>query len=55
VFGGAVSTGSGLEYDTQDNLQVKLGTGLKFDANGAITLDFEPTVNIEYGLVYQRS
>lgn len=55
VFGGAVSTGSGLEYDAQDNLKVKLGTGLKFDANGAITLDFEPTVNIEYGLVYQRS
>lgn len=52
VFGGAVTIGNGLEYDANGRLQAKLGTGLKFDTNGNITLDIEPVVNIEYGLVY---
>ena len=55
VFGGAVSIGAGLEYDAQGRLQIKLGEGVKFDNNGALTLDIEPVVNIEYGLIYQRS
>lgn len=54
VFGGAVSIGAGLEYDAQGRLQIKLGEGVKFDDNGALTLDIEPVVNIEYGLVYTR-
>ena len=54
VFGGAVSIGAGLEYDAQGRLQIKLGEGVKFDNNGALTLDIEPVVNIEYGLVYGR-
>lgn len=47
-------TGNGLTIDEMGKLILKLGEGVKFDNNGALTLDIEPVVNIEYGLVYTR-
>lgn len=46
--------GNGLEYDTDGKLQAKLGEGLTFDSNGAITMAYDPVINIEHALVYKR-
>lgn len=55
IFGFGASLGKGLEYDGEGKIQAKLGDGLKFDSNGAITIAYDPVINIEHALVYKKA
>lgn len=51
--GGSYTAGRGIDL-TNDVISIKLGEGLKFDAQGRICLDVEPVVNIEYAIIAQN-
>lgn len=51
--GSTYSAGNGVSI-ANNVISIKLGEGLKFDAQGRICLDVEPVVNIEYAIIAQN-